>query len=109
MSQGKSDVAFPLNRILHVFLGGVFFGVTSEDSLNLQHTWVVRILNCALDEIPHSLAFFPIDSLLDVPHTIMLLFGLCVNETVSQVYLPESFSLLMELCFLNSAVSETIF
>jgi len=69
----------------------------------------VRILYCALDEIPHSLAFFSIDSLLDVPHAIVLLLCLCVNETVSQVYLPEPFGLFSELSFSNSAVSETIF
>jgi hypothetical protein len=39
----------------------------------------------------------------------VLLLGLCVNETVSQVYLLESFSLLSELCFLNLAVYETFF
>ncbi len=109
MSQRKSGFAFPLNRILHVFLDGVFFGFTTEDSLNLQDTRVVRILNGVLDEIPHLLALFSTDSLLDVPHTIVLLLGLSVNETVSQVYLPESFSLLSECCFSNSAVSETVF
>ena len=97
MSQGKSDFALPLNCILHVFLDGVFFGFTTEYSLNLQHTWAVRILNCALDEIPQLLAFFSIDSLFDVSHTFVLLFGLCINETVSQVHFPEPFSLLSEL------------
>ncbi len=109
MSQRKSDFAFPLNRILHVFLDGVFFGFTTKNLLNLQHTRVVRILNGALDEMPHSPTLFSIDSLLDVPHTIMLLLGLCVNGIVSQVYLPESFSLLLELCFSNLAVSEAVF
>lgn len=92
-----------------MFLDGVFFDFTTKDSLNLQNTRVVRILNCALDEIPHSLAFFSIDSLLDYPNTTVLLLRLCVNETVSQVYLSESFSLLSEFCFSNSAVSETVF
>ncbi len=109
MSQGKSDFTFPLNCILHILLDGLFFGFSTEYLLNLQHTWAVRILNCALDEIPHLLAFFLIDSLFDVPHTIVLLLGLCLNETVSQVNLPEPFSLLSELCFSNLAVSGTIF
>ncbi len=108
-AQKKSDFAFPLNCILQVFLDGVFFGFTTEDLLNLQYTQVVRIPNGALDEIPHLLALFSIDSLLDVPHMIVLLLGLSVNETVLQVYLPESFSLLLEFCFSNLAVSETVF
>jgi len=98
-----------LNRILHVFLDGVLFGFATKNSLNLQHTHVVRILNRTLDEIPHLLAFFLIDSLLDVPHTIVLLLGLCLNETVSRVYLPGSFSLFSELCCMNLAVSGTVF
>ena len=69
----------------------------------------MRILYCALDEIPHLLAFFSIDSLLNVPHLIVLLLCLCVNEIVSQVYLPEPFGLILELCFSNLAVSETVF
>ena len=85
------------------------FGFAIEDPLNLQHARAVRILYCVLNEIPHSLAFFSIDSLLDVPHSIVLLLCLCVNETVSQMYLPEPFCLISELCFSDSAVSETVF
>ena len=45
----------------------------------------------------------------DQPHATMLLLGLCINETIPQVDLPESFGLFSELCFSNSAVSEAVF
>ncbi len=109
MSQRKSDFASPLNCIIHVFLDDVFFVFTAKDSLNLQHAWAVRILNGALDEVPHSFVLLLIHGLLDVPHMHMLLLCLCINETVSQMYLPETFGLLSKFCFLNLAVSETTF
>ena len=62
-----------------------------------------------LDEVPHPFTLLSIDGLLDVPHMLVLLLCLCVNETVSQVYLPETFGLLSKFCFSNSAVSETVF
>ncbi len=77
--------------------------------MNLQIARAVRILNGALSEVPHPFALLLIHGLLDVPHMHVLLLCLCVNETVSQVYLPETFGLLSKFCFLNSEVSETIF
>jgi hypothetical protein len=109
MSQRKSDFAFPLNCILHIFLYDVLFGFATKNLLNLQHAWAVRIPNGVLDEVPHPFTLLLIHDLLDVLHTLVLLLCLCINETVSQVYLPETFGLLLKFYFSNLAVSETIF
>ncbi len=98
-----------LDDWLTQFTKAIFFGFAIQDPLNLQHARAMRILYCALDEIPHSLAFFSIYSLLDVPHAIVLLLCLCVDETVTQMYLPEPFCLISELCFSNPTVSESVF
>ena len=88
MSQVEPDLAFLLDCILHVFLDCVLVGLAANDSLNLKHARAARILHCALDEMQHWLTLFSIDGLLDVSHTIVLPLGLCVDETVSQMYLP---------------------
>ena len=53
---------------------------------NFKDTRAARILHGALDEIPHSLTLFSIDGLLDVSCTIVLPLGLCVNETIPQMW-----------------------
>jgi hypothetical protein len=88
VSQGETDFAFPLDRILGVFLDRVFVGLTANDSLNFKDARAARILHGALDEIPHLLTLFSIDGLIDVSCTIELPLGLCVDETVSQMYHP---------------------
>ena len=100
MSQREPDFAFPLDHIPHIFLDRVFVGLAANNSLNLKHAWAVRILHCALDEMPHLLTLFS--------HMIMLPLCLCIDETVSQVYLPESFSLFPEFCFSNLTVMKTV-
>ena len=88
MSQGNPDFAFPLDRILYVFLDRVFVGLAANDSLNFKDARAARILHGVLDEIPHSLTLFSIDGLLDISCTIVLPLGLCVYEAVLQMYLP---------------------
>ena len=88
MGQGEPDFAFPLDRIFDIFLNCVFVGLAANDSLHFKDTRAARILHSALDEIPHSLTLFSIDGLLDVSCTIVLPLGLCVYETVLQMYLP---------------------
>ncbi len=109
MSEGEPDFAFPLNRVFYVLLDSVLLGVATEHSLNFQDARAVGVLDGALDEIPHSLALFAMGGLLDQPHATMLLLGLCINKTIPQVDLPESFGLFSEICFSNSAVSEAVF
>ncbi len=65
MRKGEPDFAFPLNRVFYVLLDSVLLGVATEHSLNFQDAWAVGVLDGALDEIPHSLALFAMDGLLD--------------------------------------------
>ncbi len=109
MNEGEPDFAFPLNRVFYVLQDRVLLGVATEHLLNFQEARALGVLDGALDEIPHSLALFAMDGLLDRPHATMLILGLCINETIPQVDLPESFGLFLELCFSNSAVSEAVF
>ena len=88
VSQGEPDFAFPLDRILDVFLDRIFVGLAANDSLNFEYTRATGILHRALDEIPLSLTLISIDGLLDVSCMIELPLGLCVYEAVSQMYLP---------------------
>ncbi len=74
MGQRKSDFTFPLNHILHVFLYSVFLDIAIKYLLKLKHAWAVAILNSAFDQAPHPFTLLSTDCLLDVSHTLVMLF-----------------------------------
>ncbi len=88
MSERISDFAFSLYRILHIFLYNILPGFPIQHSLDLENAWAVRIFDCLLYKVPHSFAFLPMDSLFDVLYLLVLLLGLSIDQTVTEVHLP---------------------
>ncbi len=88
MSERKSDFAFLLYRILHIFLYNVLPGFPIQHLLDLEIARAVRIFDCSLYKALHWFAFLPMDSLFDVLYLLVLLLGLSINQTVTEVHLP---------------------
>ncbi len=88
MSMRKSDFVFSLYRILHIFLYNVLPGFPIQHSLDLENAWAVRIFDCSLYKVPHSFDFLLMDGLFDVLYSLVLLLGLSINQTVTEVHLP---------------------
>jgi hypothetical protein len=93
VSECESDLALTLYCLFYIFLHYVFLDFSIDYSLDPEYAWIRWIFHRSLNEVPHSLAFFSVDSLPNCRYPFVLSLCLSVDKAVAQVYFAEALGL----------------